>query len=109
MWIIVSGSSPSQLVPSGLILLRSTLRISILLQQNVTLPEYSSKKSKLSSACKAVRSYLIILLVINKSGRNFGRKSSTALLHISWVLYLSLQYFNLKDLQRRFYHTVIEF
>ena len=40
----------------------------------------------------------IILLVTNQSGTNFNadRKSSTVLLHISWVLCLSWQYVNLK-------------
>ena len=51
--ILVSGSYSSRLL-SRLILLRFTLRIPILLQQNVILPEGSSKKSKPSSAYKGV-------------------------------------------------------
>ena len=73
------------------------LRIPISLQENMVLPESSLKQSILSPAYKAIRSYLIILFVTNQSRINFntGRKSSTAFLHISWVLYLSWQYFNL--------------
>ena len=52
--IIVSGSSSSKLL-SRLILLRFTLRIPISLQQNVTSPEPSSKKSEPSSAYKAYK------------------------------------------------------
>ena len=42
------------------------------------------------SAYKAVKNYLIVLLVINQSGISFNaaRESLTASSHISWVIYL---------------------
>ena len=63
-------------------------------QQNVTLPESSSKKSKPSSAYKAVESFLIILLVTNQSEISFNaaRESSNGSSQIFWVIFLSGQY-----------------
>ena len=67
------------------------MRILNLLQENMASLESSLKEIILPSACKAVRRFLIILLVASQLWINFnaGRKSSTALLHIS---YLSWQY-----------------
>ena len=91
--ILRSGSSSSKLL-SRLILLKFTLRMPISSQQNVTLPESSSKKSKPSSAHKAVESFLIILLVTNQSEISFNaaRESSNGSSQIFWVIFLSGQY-----------------
>ena len=54
------------------------------LQLNTILPESSLKESIFSSAYKAVKSFLIILLVTNQAGISFNvaRVSSTVSLHI---------------------------
>ena len=50
-------------------------------------------------------------MVWNQSVTNFnvGRKSSTALSHISWVLYLSMQYFSIKEnTKKASWHIALE-
>ena len=61
-------------------LLSSTLRIPISLQENKVSLEPSLKQSILPSANKTVSSFLIILLATNQSGANFsaGLKLSNA-------------------------------
>ena len=51
-----------------------------------------------------------LLLVTNQWGTNFnvGKKASVTLLNIFWVLYLSRQYFSIKDLWKQFHHTFLE-
>ena len=65
------------------------LRIPISLQENSPLPEPSLKQSILSSAYKAVRSFLALLLVTKQSviSLNATRQSSAASSHSLWVLY----------------------
>ena len=76
--IMVSGSYSSKLLI--LILLISVLRTLFSLQENMALPESSLKQCIFPSAYKAVKSYLIILLVTNQLGISFNVaiKSSTA-------------------------------
>ena len=76
---------------SILILLISMLRIPILLQLfYYDMTRIFIKVEYISSAYKAVKRFLIILLLTNQSGISFNvaRESSTASSHISWVIYL---------------------
>ena len=64
----------------------------------MSFPESSLKNSIFSSAWKAVKSCLIILLVTNQSRIIFyvTKEISTALPHIFWVIYLSGRYIIIK-------------
>ena len=96
---------------SWLILSRSISRIPISLQKNVTFPEYSLKQSVFSSVYKAVRIFLIILLVKKQLGINFNavRQSSTTSSHIVWVLYSPEQYAIKKRYKEKLCHGFFEF
>ena len=77
-----------------------------------TLSESSLTKTKSSLENQTSSSFSIILLVTIYLETNFGRgrQTSTALLYISWVLYLSRQYFSIiKVLWKQLYHTFHEY
>ena len=94
-----------------LLLWRFILRISNSLQINTKLLESLLYYSIFSSAYKAVKSIVIILLVTNqsKTNCNAARQSSTALSHIYWVLYQSEHILLKKDHQKECCSTFFEF
>ena len=91
-------------------LFRSVLRIAISLQIYATLRKSSLKYSIFSSACKAVKSFLIVLILTNQSGISFNVaiESSTALWNIFGAIYQGT-ILHKKDLQKQLYHTFLEF
>ena len=91
-------------------LFRSVLRIPMSLQIYTTLRKSSLKYSIFSSAYKAVKSFLIVLLLTNQSGISFNvaTESSTALSSIFGATYQGT-ILRKKDLQKQLYHTFLEF